>query len=72
MSLNSANCDDIKRAIFDELTRTLLNPGPDPEERLKQLKYTEGTTSISFNVLFHKLINCVFTCRVRRLWNLLV
>ena len=51
MSLNSANCDDIKRAIFDELTRTLLNPGPDPEERLKQLKYTEGT-------IFNKILIC--------------
>lgn len=51
MSLNSANCDDIKRAIFDELTRTLLNPGPDPEERLKQLKYTEGTISINILII---------------------
>lgn len=32
----------IKQAIFDELTVLLREPGPQNEERLKQLKFTEG------------------------------
>lgn len=34
--------DRIKQAIFDELTVLLREPGPENEERLKQLKFTEG------------------------------
>lgn len=40
--------DRIKQAIFDELNVLVRQPGQEAEERLKQLKFTEGNlTSIN-------------------------
>lgn len=33
--------DPIKQAIYEELNTILKEPGPQNEERLKQLKFTE-------------------------------
>lgn len=35
--------DPIKQAIYEELNTILKEPGQQNEERLKQLKFTEGT-----------------------------
>jgi hypothetical protein len=39
--------DRIKQAIYDELNALLLKPGQQSEERLKQLKFTEGLLQLT-------------------------
>lgn len=38
--------DPIKQAIYEELNTILKEPGQQNEERLKQLKFTEGIIAI--------------------------
>lgn len=40
--------DPIKQAIYEELNTILKEPGQQNEERLKQLKFTEGKKITNF------------------------
>jgi hypothetical protein len=45
--------DPIKQAIYEELNTILKEPGQQNEERLKQLKFTEGKEQISAILITH-------------------